>query len=107
MPAHNRRASHARGASGRAAGRLIPRDRLAERLRRGLDAGAVTITAGAGYGKTTSLEEAVGRSAVGSQIARWLDELSTSSGESQASQPSSSSELARSHARSQLGGTSL
>jgi ATP/maltotriose-dependent transcriptional regulator MalT len=38
---------------------LIARPRLAQRLTEALDAGAVLLTAGAGYGKTLALEEAL------------------------------------------------
>jgi DNA-binding SARP family transcriptional activator len=40
-------------------GRTIPRTRLAERISNGLDSGNVVLTAGAGFGKTTILEQAL------------------------------------------------
>jgi ATP/maltotriose-dependent transcriptional regulator MalT/DNA-binding SARP family transcriptional activator len=44
-----------------AKGSSIPRERLASRLGAALDAGSVVITAGAGSGKTTALDQAVRR----------------------------------------------
>ena len=40
-------------------GRTIPRTQLAERIADGLDSGNVVLTAGAGFGKTTILEQAL------------------------------------------------
>jgi ATP/maltotriose-dependent transcriptional regulator MalT len=40
-------------------GRLVARPRLAARVRDALDTGAILLTAGAGCGKTTLLEQAL------------------------------------------------
>src|SRR5437764_8594596 len=61
MPAPPRQRSQALEEPHQGAGRRIGRERLASRVERALRSGTVLITAGAGYGKTTLLEEALGR----------------------------------------------
>src|SRR4051794_18681563 len=48
-------------------GRTIPRVRLAARIGDALETGSLIVTAGAGYGKTTALEQGLGE-----RVAVWL-----------------------------------
>jgi ATP/maltotriose-dependent transcriptional regulator MalT/DNA-binding SARP family transcriptional activator len=48
-------------------GRTIPRSRLAAKIDDALDVGSLIVTAGAGYGKTTALEQGLGK-----RVGVWL-----------------------------------